>query len=411
LKLNSTYPDVTNLLENKITKNSINNFNNPNNTSEQIYENYQNDNNNNNSKYENTLNTKSEEIDSLTPNKDEIKTLCVSIFTNFSKFSKEDLQFMLTYQNLIKILRLINIVGKDEQLIKNYEIDSLLKKANPANKKYNLRQFTNFLVFLSQRLESGAFAQDAKLCLAKTLKKHFEPLNNYIEDQITSGNAGDYFQHTIVQKCLSGISIDTHSVYILNSVYAGIKRVYSAYFTLEIGHMIEKDKVLKSSLYGLIDFCREFEILNFIASLDKIAAYFNFMVEMPLEKIIKNHEKTEIFEKSKELGKMFTLGKFAAFLVHIAVISFEKNSKYLKILVKRRKTFSEMGIDFENLGTAEKLILLLDRLDSGEGIKHWEKRITKGYNTRISLMPSVETVANVILFVYFKKFIFNIYNF
>ncbi len=365
------------------------------------YKNFQEEENNkfiNSKNNNNNLNTVSrlDERDFLNPKKEEIKSLCVSIFMNFAKFSKEDFQFMLSYQNIIKILRLVNLVGSNNEAIKNNEIDALLRKANPKSKRYTLKQFTNFIAFLSQRLEPTAFAKEAKLCLAKTVKKHFEPLNNYIEDQITSGNAGDYFQHTIVQKYLSAIQIDSNSIYILNSVYPGLKSLYKSYFPLEIQHLNEKDKVLKNSLQGLTDFCREFEILNFIASLDKIAAYFSFLVELPQETITKNDEICEIFEKGKELGKLFTLGKFAALLVHFAVMAFEKNSKYLENLVKRRKTLSGLAIDFDNIGTAEKLILLLDRLDSGEGIKSWEKRITKGYSDRISLMPTVEIIANVI---------------
>jgi len=331
---------------------------------------------------------------------------------NFSKFSKEDFQFMLTYQNLVKILRLVNIVGKDDQAIKNFEIDALLKKANPAHKKYTIKQFMNFICLLSNRLEPEVFQQDPKLCLAKTIKKYFEPLNNYIEDQITGGMAGDYFQHTIVKKYLNLVNIDSSIIYILNSIYPGLKCLYSSYFVFEIKHMNETDKIMRNSLEGLIEFCKDFEITNHIATLDKIVTYFNFLADMQLEELTKNSECTEIFEKGKELGKLFTLSKFAAFLVHISIILFEKNSKYLENLVKRRKTLIEMGINIEKLGDPEKLILLLDRFDSGDGIKMWEKRITKGYNAKISLMPTIQTISTVKYQFYFSlfSFFFNLFK-
>ncbi len=337
--------------------------------------------------------------------KDEIKNFCYSIFMNFSKFCKEEFQFMLTYQNLVKILRLVNLVGKDDQIIKNYEIDALLKKANPNNKKYTLKQFMNFIVFLSNRLEPETFKQDPKLSLFKTIKRYFEPLNNYIEEQINNGMAGDYFQHTIAKKYLNHVHIDSNIILVINSVYSGLKNLYMNYFYLENKHMKEIDKIERNSLEGLLDFCRDFEILNHIASIDKIVTYFNFLNEMSQEDITKNADCPEIFDKQKDLGKIFTLSRFTGFLVHIAIIFFEKKSKYLENLVKRRKSLIETGINIDDMGNAEKFILLLDKLDSGEGIKILEKKSTKGYTSKISLMPSIETMMTVILFIILKNFV------
>ena len=159
--------------------------------------------------------------------------------------------------------------------------------------------------------------------------------------------------------------------------------------------MKENDKIYKNSLTGLIEFCKDFEIIYHVMSLDKIAIYFNFLINMPQDQITKNSEHPLIFEKSKDLGSVFTISKFSGFLVHASLISFEKNSKCIDNLVKRKTENLEIGFNLDNLGNSEKLILFLDKLDSCEGIKSLEKKITKCYNSKISLVPPKEIISKV----------------
>ena len=324
---------------------------------------------------------------------------------NFSKFCKEEFEFLMTYQNLIKILRLINLIGTKEQAIKEFEIDSILKKANPKSKKFSLKNFENFLVLLANRLDTE-FKNDPKLSLIKILKKYFEPLNIYIEEQIltrqnryaqgSSTGAGDFFNYKIVQKYLDMVHIDNNTIYLLNSIHPGIKHIYNSYFTYENNNVKEQDKIYKDSIEGLLRFCKDFEILNHIASIDIIANYFNFLIDMTQEEITKNSDFSLIFEKQKDAGKLFTLSKFAGFLVHISIISFEKNSKFLENITKKRKELLDNGFSVDNITNSEKLIILLDKFDTNSNcIEKLELKGTKGYSSKISLMPSKEIIKKV----------------
>lgn len=329
-------------------------------------------------------------------NKIDLKDSCFSIFMNFSKFCKEDLQFTMNYQNLIKLLKSVNIIGKEESVLKNFEIDAILKKINPQNKKYTLKHFMNFIVLLSFRIDPALFKKDKKSCVQNVMKKYFEPLIPYIEDQISSGTTGEYFQNFIVKKYINSVQIDYKIVLIFNSIHNGLKNLYKSYFHFENNHMNEEEKIFRNSLIGLLEFCKDFEITNYIISVERIVNYFNFFISMAQEQVTKNVDCPFIFDKNKECGKLFTISKLAAFLVHISIINFEKNSKSLEALINKRKSVSDSANNpIENFGNAEKLILLLDKFDHGEGIKILEKRTTKCYSSRITLMPSKEIIMNV----------------
>jgi hypothetical protein len=334
---------------------------------------------------------------------------------NFSKYYKEDLKFQMTNQNLIKILRYANIIGKQEHEIKEYEIDSILKKVNPKSKKFSLKDFENLLVYLSNRFDPN-FKNDPKSSMAKFLKKYFEPLDFYIEEQIqnkqniqnANGNGnGDFYQYKIVQRYLNMVHIDVNTIYLLNSIYGGIKHLYNCYFAFENNNVKEQDKIYKNSIEGLIRFCKDFEIMNHIASIDTIATYFTFLIEMKQEEITKNLDFSLIFEKQKDTGKLFTLAKFAAFLVHISVILYEKNSRYLNLNNNNdnennnnnNNNYNSNQNEFylyNNISNSEKLIILLDKFDSNSNcIEKLELKGNKGYTSKISLMPTMDIINKV----------------
>ena len=108
---------------------------------------------------------------------------------------------------------------------------------------------------------------------------------------------------------------DINTIFLLNSIYGGIKHIYNSYFIFENNNVNEQEKIYKNSIEGLIRFCKDFDIMNHIASIDIIATYFNFLIEMPQEEITKNADFSLIFEKQKDAGKLFTLRRQVARLL------------------------------------------------------------------------------------------------
>ena len=97
--------------------------------------------------------------------KDDIRSSCMNIFLNFAKFNNEDKDFYLSHQNLCKILRTISLLDLNpnaRSYIKMADIDVILKKVNPWGQKVNSRQFMNFIVQLSNRLDPLNFSKDQK---------------------------------------------------------------------------------------------------------------------------------------------------------------------------------------------------------------------------------------------------------
>ena len=98
----------------------------------------------------------------------DLKEISLSIFLNWSKFSKEEFQFLLSYQNLVKILKISKIMGDNKYfgILKTNELDILFKKINPNNKSFTITQFNNFIVHLSNKIFPKEFGMDAKICVS-----------------------------------------------------------------------------------------------------------------------------------------------------------------------------------------------------------------------------------------------------
>ena len=85
----------------------------------------------------------------LTSFKEEINTICLTIFLNYSKYYYEEKDFLLSFQTLTKLLTdlgLVSTKSKPSFHIKPFDCDLILKKISPKKvSKLNSTQFFNFL--------------------------------------------------------------------------------------------------------------------------------------------------------------------------------------------------------------------------------------------------------------------------
>lgn len=346
-----------------------------------------------------------------------IKELTLSIFLNYSKFSKEDFQFLLQYQSLIKILKAAKIMddfNNANTLLKSQEFDLLYKKVNQNSKNLNVNQFNNFLVLLANKLFKKEFEADPKLCISNFLMEFLNPLNELIQQEVLNNPESDVFIHQSTLNKFSEIQFDNQIIYIINSVLPGLRTLYTNYFEMEVSKIKEVEKIYKDSLSQMIKFCQIYEIMPFIISLDKLAIYFNLVNRMNIEDITNNAEIKFIIERQKEIGTLFTLSKFISLLFHFSVLSFDKYSSYLKNSEHSSRLYSHIGLKTETLGNSEKFILFLERIQSLEF-----KMSTQGKSSfrdpnqfKFNIIPPKEVISSVIIFfINYKKFNFqSIFN-
>lgn len=337
--------------------------------------------------------------------KDDIRTSCMNIFCNFAKFSEEDKEFYISHQNIIKILRTVNLlesVPSSKAMLKLVEVDVMLKKVNKKAQKITGKQFMNFIVLLTAKLDPEGFAINSKVSVVKVIKTFFEPFSNFIEEKTLDQNGPDesaqsslnsIFYHKQIENRLLTTSLDAEVLTILDSVYNGIKYIFKSYFHYEVNKYNEVEVILRQSLSSLIEFCKNFEICPFVITTNKIAIYYNLLIEMEIGELVSGREERFIYPPNKDLGVFFTLNKFAMFLVHMACMTFDKHSNKEgydsnTLSHDNERTLRESnGVNMMKLSNAEKLIFFFERLESSKGIEFIEQKSNKPFNSLMSLIP------------------------
>ena len=76
----------------------------------------------------------------------------------------------------------------------------------------------------------------------------------------------------------------------------------------------------------LTQFSKEFEIFPYLLNINQLACYWKIIFKSETNKNF-----AEVFDTKRNLGKFYTLSKFALTLIHFAIIVFYKiNQNYYK---------------------------------------------------------------------------------
>ncbi len=253
----------------------------------------------------------------------ELKLKCLKIFDNFAKYSREEGQFILSHQSLIKIVRYVNIISP--KLLKLSDIDMILKKVCNGT-KLNSIQFLDFVVQVSLRLDPKGFEAQPKNTTIYVIKTFFEPFIDQLEQDLLSVDDNKVHSSQLTSQqpiilFLSKYEMDSDMISIMNNIYFTLKEIYSSYFYYEINSNRE-DVIQQRSLENYIDFNKDFEICPYLMNMSQIVYYWNYVNNG-------NYRNFQIFDEKRELGKLFTLSKFACMIVHFGIITFVKINQAL----------------------------------------------------------------------------------
>jgi hypothetical protein len=295
--------------------------------------------------------------------KDEVKECCLNIFLNFAKLKKNE--FILPYLELNKIMKLANLK------IKQNEIDLILKSVT-SNLNLNSEQFMNFLVLLCQRLKKEEFKANNKKCVVEFIKTNFYPVYNYIQESDNNYPTKD------IQNAILETQFDDNLIFLLRQVSSGLIEIYKQYFYYENSDNFYPE-IKNLSFDELILFAKDFKIIPYITSSEKVGIIYHMLSEMKQEDITKNGL---IFEQ--DLGIFFKLNKFVAVIVHLALISHERFDKYLE--------YKQHDISINPLDNASKLILFLFKLQSSKGFM---TKNLKPFTNKMLITPSKEIIEKV----------------
>ena len=345
--------------------------------------------------------------------KEEINSICLNIFLNYSKFYYEEKDFLLSYQTLVKIFKEGNIIDQDNHsrnlkknnsknifnsltsLNSNYtlykkkknsfsssNLEILIKEISPKKiTKITSTQFLNIIALISKKKFPKEFNNNPKNAVIIFSEKYLKPINEKIENDET-----DKFQYKIIESSINDFNqqfLDKGSEILLINLYEAINWIYITYFKQEINFKDKNiKKSIKLSLESLVNFSKDYDICPSLISIEKIAIYYNCLLDKNLN---------EIFEE--DLGNIFTFNKFCLFLIILSNNIYRKSSNKLwerfVFLIKKMinsKGHEKISVKL-NIKIPEEKKLKIKNLLISEIIKLEETEI---YNTKITELKTEE---------------------
>ena len=260
--------------------------------------------------------------------REEINSICLNIFLNYSKFYYEEKDFLLSYQTLVKIFKEANIIESEfssvnqsknnSRLITNSSnvcfnkkkdsftstnLEILIKGITPKVSKLTSNQFLNLIALLSKKKYPKEFENNPKDALILFTEKFLYPIHYKIENDKT-----EKFQYKIIESSINNFNhefLDKGSEILLIYLYDALNWIYISYFKQELNSNDKNVKtIIKSSLESLVNFTKDYEICPSLISIEKLAIYYNCLLDKNLN---------EIFEE--DIGTIFTFNKFCLFLL------------------------------------------------------------------------------------------------
>ena len=257
---------------------------------------------------------------------DEIKEKCRKIFINFANYSKEENDFFMSQQVLVKFLKIIGLI--EEKIITYADLDLIIVKVT-GGKKLNLLQFNNFLIKLSQHIDPNNFKVNPRKSCMNIINTLFDPYLEFIQKEIDQNESTLFQWNSYVNQKLETIidnyDVTFHVSSLLKSIYNNLKIVYSAYFENELLRNANSDQ----SFTNYIQFIKDFEIIPLFINMNQAATYW---------KIVNNLGRKSKIIFDYDIGKNFTLSKFSMMIVHFSSIAFNKiNQNYIQNITNHGK--------------------------------------------------------------------------
>jgi hypothetical protein len=302
--------------------------------------------------------------------KDEVKSNLSKIFFNFARYYKEEKEFLVSHQAMLRLMKKINIL--DENSFKSSDFDLIIRKVNPHSNKLNEKQFLDFIIKLVAKIHLDEYKSNPKECVNYFVFNFLQPYANSLDKNILSTQESlkeskNLNTLNINIETLITNPVDSQLTAIIYNVSYAVKEIYLHYFHYEINSYRDRKKIEEAGFQNLCEFSKDFEILPYLISLDKLVNYYNLMLQHEPQR-----RDEENFEE-KNLGVCFTLKKFSLMFIHLSLISYTKSN----VLSFNRST-----------SDVDKLLLFLEKLENSKGFQNLERLTSKPHSSKLTLIPS-----------------------
>lgn len=317
------------------------------------------------------------------------------LFLNNAQYSNKEKDYFISRFQIVEILKKCKIISKG--LISKAQIDLILTKLNPHNRKYNINDFQNFLTELCHYIYKSKFKTDPKKTMNYFLNCLFNNYNDYLE--LKSSNnfyekpEDNSFSIKSIEVVLTS-NLERPICKLLLSLYESFKTIYKVYFPNEliknINYNTNKELILLSSAENLLQFSKDFELVPYLVNKTLLNIYFNFLIKFQTENPEITFDILNSGEKNyRDIGIFFKLSSFFLFIYHFSILLYFKDFK------------PQMGVgenannnnieEFAN-NNVEKLLFFLQKLENSSGIKQYLTKKGRTNEHKFTFIPSNQNI-------------------
>ena len=261
--------------------------------------------------------------------------LLFEIFINISEFDENKFDFFVSYTNLCGLLREVNIINSmsyTNNVIKQKDLDIILKKIKKNNnKKLNYNEFVKFFSYLVYKIDYWHFIENPKRTLNFNINKLFSEFFNENKMSFIS----------LIYNYVLQVQKETNINEIMNPVIPHIKNIFIEFCEINkenINNLNNKDNtnitILKNKFRNIIKLMKFLGIVPVLINLKELIVMFYIHLDDNNDNEYLNVEELD-FDFSISFKKFCKL-----FLCLCYYIKYKKNaiiSQYLYLLKEENK--------------------------------------------------------------------------
>ena len=260
--------------------------------------------------------------------------------------------------------------GVRGQYLTQRELDLLFVAENKHNPNMDYQTFLQLLVKVAENRYHGTIP--SREALDRFLKEHMLPLYNSLYQLSDMGVEDIKLKEPIIERVLV----------ILKSVHVLLVKLYQTYFPWEVQTSQQQSIIKQRDEVSLFSLLRDFDVCPALMTKGAVTMIWTEIMETPLHELSRNSRiESMVSFMERDIGTLFTFSRFCTLLVRIASVVYEE---YLK------------AFDFP-IGQAEKLTMLLERMDMSTGMQEFERKTCITHNNKTSLLVPKEILEKVCL--------------
>ena len=290
------------------------------------------------------------------------------IFLNNSSYFIKKQQYLMSKENLLKIIKHLGIIPNE---IKLYELDIIFKRVCQKATLISYEDFMNLLIELIQKLFPKEFKKDKSSVTNFFFHKVFNVYKDIIFDDSAPLKDLLKYQYSSLVSLLNVVPEDSE-ILVINSLLYTLNEIYEKYFIYNLSLCSPKfnDYLYENgNLNDLLNFCWDFEIFPYIFNETQIVTYYNLVVDN--NDLFKFIDDTE--ENKANISGIFTFNNFILFFIHLSSYNY---AKLYEGVIDKEKNENELS----------KLIMLLSRLETSKGMRN----LIDNSLPNLSLIPNRE---------------------